>query len=143
MLTEDDLQSIGSLMDGKIDGLKTMIQREFNGISDRSDKVDDRFDKVDKQILQSEERTKGIIRGEIRTLESKIDSNHGAMISEFLKIHGRINGVEDKIDKSTKRSMQDDKIIYTDVDNIKKDIVLFRGYFEKLGVKVFSRKGAK
>lgn len=50
MLTKQDLQSIGSLMDGKIDALKTLIQGEFNGISDRFDKVDDRFDVMDKKI---------------------------------------------------------------------------------------------
>ena len=128
-LTKDDLRSIGSLMDDKIGELARM--------------TGDGFNEVNGKILESEERTKGIIKSEVRSLENTVNSNHGAMISEFIKIHGRIDGVEKKVDAINQRTLKDDNVIFTDLHNIKRDMAMHRGYFKKLGVNVTTEKGVK
>ncbi|MCL5410316.1 MAG: hypothetical protein M1324_00470 [Patescibacteria group bacterium] len=123
-------------VDKKIEELARMVADGFQ-------KVNEKFTETNEKIVESENRTKGIIRGEIRALEGTVNSNHGAMTSEFLKIHRRIDDLEEKTEQINQRTLKDEKVLFIDVDNIKKDVTLFGKYFKKLGFEVSLRKGIK
>jgi len=118
-----------------IDDLAAMVARGF-------EEVREQFKLSDEQISSSEERVKGVVKGELRSLDGKINSVNGAMVSEFIKIHNRFDELSLQIHKETERSKQDDQILFIDVDNIKKEIDHFKQTLKKSGVKMPSSKGA-
>lgn len=134
-----------------LDALAKLVQKGFADSDKKTDKkIEDLaaltaegFVEVNGKILESEERTKGIIKSEVRSLENTVNSNHGAMVSEFIKIHGRADILESKVDKIDQRTIKDDNIIFTDIHNIKKDMTVYESYFKKLGVNIPSKKGAR
>lgn len=122
-LTKEDLKSISNLMDDKIGVLTKLTQQGFVDSDKKTDeKIDSLarltakgFDEVSGKILESEERTKGIIKSEVRSLENTVNSNHGAMVSEFIKINGRI-------DKTDDRTMKDQNVMAGDIVNLDKRV---------------------
>lgn len=128
-LTKEDLRLIGSLMDEKFkqadektdekfDDLKTLTQKEFMAQNERIDKrfneVDKKFDEVDKRFNEVDKRFDDVDK-RFNVVENKINSNHGAMVSEFIKIHH-------KIDRINKRTFEDEEAMAGDIVGLKKRV---------------------
>lgn len=133
-LTKEDLQSIGDLMDEKIDGLARIVASGFDEVNGKFARIDGKFDKIDNRFNQIDGKFDEVNR-RFDLLQKSMDEQFASVRLSISRLSDEVEEIKEDLKKERKYTIEDVDFLSDQVVKMENDIKLVKDEIKKLRLK--------